>query len=84
MWALLLICAIFIVIGIVLSKRVSSATDFLVAGRGMPLIVLSFTITATHFGGGALVGGVQQGAELGLWAGMYGIIGYAIASFANA
>ncbi len=31
-----------------------------------------------------MVGGVQQGAELGLWAGMYGIIGYAIASFANA
>lgn len=83
MWALLVICGLFIVVGIFLSKKINSATDFLVAGRGLPIWVLAATITATHFGGGALVGGVQQGAEMGLWAGMYAIIGYAIASFAN-
>ncbi|GHT69992.1 sodium:solute symporter [Spirochaetia bacterium] len=50
----------------------------------MPLLVLTFTIAATHFGGGALVGGVQQGAEMGLWAGMYAILGYAAACLVNA
>lgn len=83
MWALLVLCGIFIAMGVFLSRRIGSATDFLVAGRGLPVWVLAATITATHFGGGALVGGVQQGAEMGLWAGMYAIIGYAIATFAN-
>jgi len=84
MVALLVLCGIFIAIGFFLSKRVSSASDFLVAGRKIPLIVLSFTIAATHFGGGALVGGIQQGAEMGLWAGMYAIIAYAVACIVNA
>jgi SSS family transporter len=82
--ALILICVAFIAIGVFLSKKVSRASDFLVAGRGLPVWVLAFTIAASHFGGGALVGGVQQGAELGLWAGMYGILGYAAACFVNA
>ncbi len=82
--ALILICVAFIAIGVFLSKKVSRASDFLVAGRGLPVWVLAFTIAASHFGGGALVGGVQQGAELGRWAGMYGILGYAAACFVNA
>jgi SSS family transporter len=84
MVALLVLCGIFIAIGVILSGKVSSASDFLVAGRKIPLVFLTFTIAATHFGGGALVGGIEQGAELGLWAGMYPIIGYAVACIVNA
>ena len=78
------LCALYIVVGYIFSKKVKTSTDFLVAGRSMPMIFLVFTIAATHFGGGALVGGIEQGASKGLWAGMYGIIGYAIACFINA
>jgi Na+/proline symporter len=84
MAALLVLCGIFIAVGVILSRRVSSASDYLVAGRKVPLLFLTFTIAATHFGGGALVGGVEQGAEMGLWAGMYPIIGYAVACIVNA
>lgn len=84
MTALLIISAVFLTIGYVFSKRVGSGTDFLVAGRGLHPMVLAFTIAATHFGGGALIGGIEQGAERGIWAGAYGIIGYAIAAFVNA
>lgn len=81
---LLLFCAVFIAAGYMFSKKISSGTDFLVAGRKLPLVFLIFTIAASHFGGGALVGGISQGASQGLWAGMYAIIGYAIACFVNA
>jgi Na+/proline symporter len=84
MAALLILCGIFIAVGVILSGRVSSASDFLVAGRKIPLIFLTFTIAATHFGGGALVGGIEQGAQMGLWAGMYPILGYAVACIINA
>ncbi|GAA0716899.1 sodium:solute symporter family protein [Clostridium malenominatum] len=84
MLVLLLFCSLFIAAGYIVSKNVSSGTDFLVAGRNLPIVFLTFTIAATHFGGGALVGGIEQGASKGVWAGMYAIIGYAIACFINA
>ena len=84
MLVLLLFCALFIAVGYAVSKNVSNGTDFLVAGRGLPILYLTFTIAATHFGGGALVGGIEQGAAKGVWAGMYAIIGYSIACFINA
>ncbi len=40
-------------------KKVKTASDFLIAGRNLPLPILAATIAATSFGGGCLVGGVQ-------------------------
>lgn len=65
-------------------KKVKTASDFLIAGRNLPLPILAATIAATSFGGGCLVGGVQWGAERGLWVGMYSTIGAALACFINA
>ncbi|MFK9092472.1 sodium:solute symporter [Bacillus salipaludis] len=84
MIAFILLCVLFIVMGILLSKRVSNGTEFLVAGRGLPSIALAFTIAATHFGGGALIGGIENGAQFGVWAGTYVIISFGIACFVNA
>lgn len=84
MAVLLLLCALYIVVGFILSKRVNSASDFLVAGRNLPVIVVTFTIAATHFGGGVFVGGIEWGVEKGVWPGMYAGIGLGLACFVSA
>lgn len=84
MAVLLSLCALYIVVGYILSKRVNSASDFLVAGRSLPVIVVTFTIAATHFGGGVFVGGIEWGVEKGVWPGMYAGIGLGIACFVSA
>lgn len=76
--------SVFIVIGIILRKRISHASDFLVAGRSIPLWLLAFTIAATHFGGGCVVGGCEWGAKYGIWPGTYSTLGCGIACFAFA
>ncbi len=83
MLLLIVTCAIYIWIGFIFQK-VKTASDFLIAGRNLPLPILAATIAATSFGGGCLVGGVQWGAERGLWVGMYSTIGAALACFINA
>lgn len=84
MLLLFIICIIFISIGLYFSKNINNASDFLIAGRKLPLPILSATIAATSFGGGCLVGGVQWGAEKGFWVGMYSTIGASLACFVNA
>lgn len=84
MLLLIVTCAIYIWIGFYFSKKVKTASDFLIAGRNLPLPILAATIAATSFGGGCLVVGVQWGAERGLWVGMYSTIGAALACFINA
>ncbi len=84
MIVLLVFCAVYITIGYMVSKKVKTATDFFVAGRSMPLIIVAFTIAATHFGGGCFVGGIEWGVEKGVWPGMYAGIGLGIACFISA
>ncbi|SHJ40738.1 Sodium:solute symporter family protein, partial [Dethiosulfatibacter aminovorans DSM 17477] len=81
---LLSLCALYIVVGYILSKRVNTASDFLVAGRSLPVIVVSFTIAATHFGGGVFVGGIEWGVEKGVWPGAYAGIGLGLTCFISA
>ena len=75
---------IFIVIGIFLKKRISHVTDFLVAGRSLPLVLVAFTIAATHFGGGCIVGGCEWGAQYGIWPGTYSTLACGVACLAFA
>jgi Na+/proline symporter len=84
MWVLLGVCSVFIVIGFLLSKKVKNTSDFLLAGRNLPMPVLAATIAAANFGGGALVGGVQWGAEKGFWPGAYNMLGMAVGCFVSA
>ncbi|MCP4709954.1 MAG: sodium:solute symporter family protein, partial [Planctomycetes bacterium] len=61
-------------IGIYLSKRAKQASDFLIAGRGLGLILSIATLAAVQVGAGVILGGSEMGAESGIWPGMwYGI-----------
>lgn len=75
---------IFIITGIILKKRITHVTDFLVAGRSLPLGLVAFTIAATHFGGGCIVGGCEWGAQYGMWPGTYSTLGCGVACLAFA
>ena len=55
-----------LVIGIYASKRASSAANFIVAGRRMPIWICSATIVATWFGGGTMMGAAGASYEGGL------------------
>lgn len=76
---LIFILIILGAISFIFSKRVKSSEDFMVGGGNIPFAVLAFTMAATQFGGSSLVGGVQQGAQLGFWPGMYPIFGMILA-----
>jgi len=47
---------IMVVVGIYTSKKIHTATEFIVAGRNLPLWLLTATVVATWFGGGIMIG----------------------------
>ncbi len=53
--------------------RIDGMTDFLLAGRKLGLVLCAAAMAATHFGGGALMGGAAWGFEHGLSGAWYGI-----------
>ncbi|MCP4898425.1 MAG: sodium:solute symporter family protein [bacterium] len=53
--------------------RIGGMTDFLLAGRNLGVILCASAMAATHFGGGALMGGAAYGYEHGLSGAWYGI-----------
>ena len=57
---------IILSIGVYASKKASSAANFIVAGRRMPIWICSATIVATWFGGGTMMGGAGASYERGL------------------
>lgn len=59
---------LMLVIGIVVARRGTSQDDFLVAGRKLPIWILSATIIATWFGGGTMMGASGAGYEGGFLA----------------
>lgn len=65
---------ILISVGVYMSKRVSVASDFLIAGRQLGLALTTATLAALQLGAGVILGGSAMAAEFGLWPGMwYGI-----------
>ena len=53
-------------VGFYASKRSQSVTDFMVAGRGLPLPILSMTVLATWFGGAMMLGGAGAAYDDGM------------------
>ncbi len=53
-------------VGIYASRKTHSATEFAVAGRGMPLWLCATTIIATWFGGGMMMGGSGAAYDHGM------------------
>ncbi len=54
-------------------RRISGMTDFLLAGRQLGPLLCASAMAATHFGGGALMGGASYGFQHGLSGAWYGI-----------
>ena len=57
---------IMLSIGVYATKRAGSATNFIVAGRRMPIWICSATLVATWFGGGTMMGAAGASYERGL------------------
>ena len=66
-------------VSLLLSKRVKSARDYMIGGGRIPFFVIALTMAATQFGGSSLIGGLQQGAAMGFWPGIYPVFGMTLA-----
>ena len=55
-----------LVIGFYASRKTHSVNEFVVAGRGLPTMLLSTTIVATWFGGGTMLGSSGAAYDRGL------------------
>ena len=53
-------------VGLYSSKKTHSVTEFIVAGRGLPLSLCSITIIATWFGGRTMMGGAGAAYDDGM------------------
>ncbi|MEW6663063.1 MAG: sodium:solute symporter family protein [Bacillota bacterium] len=53
-------------IGVLASRMIKDATDFLLAGRRLGLLLATATLAATHFGGGFVMGVGQDGFRFGI------------------
>jgi SSS family solute:Na+ symporter len=63
-----------LVVGAVLSSRVKQASDYLLAGRNLGLLLTTASLVAVQLGAGVVLGGAETGASLGVWPGLwYGI-----------
>ena len=66
--------AVLLLIGWWVGKvYVKGMTDFLLAGRRLSIILCAATLAATHFGGGAVMGGGEYGFRYGLSGAWYGV-----------
>ena len=68
-----------IAMSLLFSKRVKSAEDYMIGGGRIPFFVIALTMAATQFGGSSLIGGLQQGAAMGFWPGVYPVFGMTLA-----
>jgi SSS family solute:Na+ symporter len=53
--------------------RIAGMTDFLLAGRRLGVVMGAGALAATHFGGGAVLGGAEYGYTYGLSGVWYGV-----------
>ena len=58
-------------LGVFMSRRVTSASDFLVAGRKLGLPLTTATLAAVQLGAGIILGGSAMAAEFGVWPGVW-------------
>jgi SSS family solute:Na+ symporter len=56
---------LMLAVGVWASKRYTMTAEFMVAGRSMPMLLLTGSIVATWFGGSSMMGGTRR-AGVGL------------------
>lgn len=79
----LAIIAALVIFSFTLSKRVRSGRDFLIPSGGLPFIIVAFTMAATQFGSGMLIGGVQLAQQQPVGQGFYSAIYTLLAASAS-
>lgn len=57
---------ILLAIGLLASRNVRDGTDFILAGRRLPLVLCTFTVFATWFGAGTCIGAAGAAYEKGV------------------
>jgi Na+/proline symporter len=55
-----------LLVGVFLSRRVKKASDFLIAGRKLGLLLTTATLSAVQIGAGVILGGAEMGAGKGI------------------
>ncbi|MCP4712840.1 MAG: sodium:solute symporter family protein, partial [Planctomycetes bacterium] len=68
--------AVMVGVGVFVSRRIKLASDFLVAGRKLGLVLTTATLAAVQIGAGVIMGGAAEGATNGIWPGMWAGIGF--------
>jgi len=68
-------------VGFYSSKKTHSVTEFIVAGRGLPLSLCSVTVIATWFGGSTMMGGAGAAYDDGMLGVIEDPLGGALALF---
>ena len=58
-------------VGAYVSTRIKFASDFLVAGRKLGLVLTTATLAAVQLGAGVILGGAENGAANGMWPGAW-------------
>jgi len=72
---------IYLILGLIASRKVESTADYFLAGRNLGLIPVTLTLVATQIGGGMLTGTAQQAYVHGFYGLLYTIgmcIGFTI------
>ena len=72
---------VMIGVGLYASKKTHSATEFMVAGRGLTTVLCTTTVIATWFGGGTMMGAAGSSYERGMLGVIADPIGGALALF---
>jgi len=72
---------VMLIVGIYAAKKTNSMDEFIIAGRGMPMLLLSTTIIATWFGGGTMMGSAGAAYDDGLLGVIADPLGAAIGLF---
>ena len=67
---LLVLSAIYLLLGLLVSKNITSTTDYFLAGRQLGYIPVTFTLIATQLGGGMMLGTAQKA----YYYGYYGVV----------
>jgi len=63
--------AAMVIVGLILRSRIQSASDFLIAGRNLGLLLMTATFAGIQLGAGVILGGAELAAQHGVWAGTW-------------
>ncbi|MBV8660716.1 MAG: sodium:solute symporter family protein [Candidatus Dependentiae bacterium] len=63
--------AIYFIIGLITSRKVTTTNDYFLANRQVGILPLTFSLVATQLGSGLLLGTASRAYSIGLWGILY-------------